>query len=205
VDLERLFRQVVLNLAAQEPARLRHPLGLGDIRYSIVPYRANRRALQIESSEDYELALVRLCAGEAGLARTEPGEAQAEFAAELAGSNPDLSLLHRHEKATLRLNPDAVAKVLEPKSDLRFAPSQSPIAPPRNTPRKRTRGKTEPGPPATPPSSCNRCGGALPPGRVVNFCPECGQNLTRRRCPECNTELESSWRHCIHCGAGVNA
>ena len=58
-DLERLFRQLVLNLRATDPARLRRPLELADIRDGILPYRANRRALQLETSEDYEVALMR--------------------------------------------------------------------------------------------------------------------------------------------------
>jgi hypothetical protein len=39
----------------------------------------------------------------------------------------------------------------------------------------------------------------------VKFCPQCGHNLTRRECPSCKSELESSWRHCVHCGIAVNA
>ena len=65
-DLERLVRQLVDNLSAIDPARLQQPVTLADIRDTIVPYRATRRALQLESSEDYELALMRLCAGEGG-------------------------------------------------------------------------------------------------------------------------------------------
>jgi predicted RNA-binding Zn-ribbon protein involved in translation (DUF1610 family) len=51
---------------------------------------------------------------------------------------------------------------------------------------------------------CSRCGGTLPVGRAVNFCPQCGQNLTRRQCPQCNTELEPSWRHCVSCGVDLD-
>ena len=204
MDLERLFRQLVHNLAATDPARLRGPIQVAELRESIVPYRANRRALQIETSEDYELAVMRLCAGETGLARTEPGNVETEFAAETATSNPDLGLLQQHGAASIHLNPDAVARVLDPKPDIRFAPRHSPITPEVKTPRKRSRSKpnappVEPGPPA----SCNRCGGALPVGRIVNFCPQCGQNLMRRHCPQCNTELEASWKHCVSCGTSV--
>jgi hypothetical protein len=38
---------------------------------------------------------------------------------------------------------------------------------------------------------------------VVNFCPQCGQNLTRRQCPHCNTELEPGWKHCVSCGVDL--
>jgi len=204
VDLERLFHQIVVNLAA-DPARLRRPLSLQDLRASIVPYRAHRRTLQIETSEEYELALMRLCAGERAMARAESAEIQDEFASEIASPNPDLGILHRHEQAVLHLNPEAVAELLAPKSDLRFAPRQSAVPQERPTPPKRARSKPAPRPAEVSRLCCKRCSAPLPGGRVVNFCPQCGQNLTRRECPKCQSELESSWRHCVHCGAGVSA
>src|SRR3954452_12766749 len=204
VDLERFFRLLVQSLAATDPARLRGPIHLAEIRDSIVPYRASRRTLQIESSEDYELALMRLCAGEAGLARTEAAGRQAEFAAELGSANPDLSLVHQHGDTAIQLNPEAVARILDPKPDLRFAPRQPPLATDAKTPRKRARARPEsPAVEQQVLTSCNRCRGALPAGRVVNFCPHCGQNLVRRHCSQCNTELEASWKHCVSCGTAV--
>jgi hypothetical protein len=204
VDLERLFRQLVQSLAAIDPARLRGPIHLAEIRDSIVPYRASRRALQIESSEEYELALMRLCAGEAGLARTEPASIQAEFAAEIGSANPDLSLVHQRGDTAIQLNPEAVARILDPKPDLRFAPRQSPTAADPRTPRKRTRAKPDaPAGAQRVLTSCNRCGAVPPAGRVVNFCPQCGQNLVRPHCSHCNTELEPTWKHCVSCGTSV--
>ena len=47
---------------------------------------------------------------------------------------------------------------------------------------------------------CGYCGGALPTGRVVNFCPFCGQNQSPAHCPECHGEVEPGWRHCVSCG-----
>ena len=197
-DLDRIFRQIVVNLTATNPDRLRLPLSLAEIRDSIVPYRANRRALQIESSEDYEVALIRLCAGEGGLATIEPAEVQEEFASELVSPNPDLTIIHKHEKAVVSLNPDALARASDPDPDRAFAPREStePLAavarqpPPVAAPR----------PIESEPPRCKRCGSALPTGRVVNFCPQCGENLTRRRCPQCNADLQPEWRHCISCG-----
>jgi len=101
----------VLNLAARDPGGLRRPLSLAEVRDGIVPYRANRRALGIETSEDYELALLQLYAEEAGLARTDPSRARAELAGELGRAHPDLTILQRHETATIRLDPAAVAKI----------------------------------------------------------------------------------------------
>ncbi|MBK6457897.1 MAG: zinc ribbon domain-containing protein [Gemmatimonadetes bacterium] len=58
----------------------------------------------------------------------------------------------------------------------------------------------------TPSSSgegCRYCGGVLPDGRRVTFCPNCGHNLTVQHCPACSTELEVGWKFCITCGREV--
>lgn len=203
MNLERLFRQIVLNLAARDPGGLRRPLSLAEVRDGIVPYRANRRVLGIETSEDYELALLQLYAGEAGLARTAPAEARAELAGELGRAHPDLTILQQHETATIRLDPAAIERILDPEPNLRFAPRSSASSPEHNAPRKRGRSKSEIRPADTRISRCTRCNTPVPSGRAVNFCPQCGQNLALRQCPECDTELEVAWKHCINCGVSV--
>lgn len=55
---------------------------------------------------------------------------------------------------------------------------------------------------AKPGQSCRYCGGELPEGRDVVFCPTCGHNLTVKHCPACSTELEVGWKFCITCGRG---
>lgn len=213
-DLERFFAQLVRNLAAGDRTRLGKPLLLADIRNSILPYRANRRALQLESSEDYELVLMRVCAGEGGFARTGPDEVRDEFVRELGSPNPDLTIVGRHEDAVVHLDPKAVAKALDLKPELAYAPPE-PVAPAGTdetaAPARPSKARTSPPRKAAPPpkpvetgeTRCPRCGIGLPAGRAVNFCPECGQNLTRPRCSECETELEPAWRHCVNCGASV--
>lgn len=52
-------------------------------------------------------------------------------------------------------------------------------------------------------SRCGFCGGPLPLGRAVNFCPFCGQNQVLTQCPQCQAEVEIGWRHCVNCGAVV--
>jgi hypothetical protein len=201
-DLERLVRQLVANLGASDPARIRRPLPLADIRNVILPYRANRRALQLETSEDYEVALMRLCAGEGGFARTDPYEAQVEFAAELESSNPDLTLVQRQEKALIYLDANAIARVTEHNPELAFAPPE-PVPDRRRTPRKGSPAREKPANENKVDNGgtrCGRCQGELPTGRVVNFCPQCGQDLRRRHCPQCNTELDPEWMHCVSCG-----
>jgi predicted amidophosphoribosyltransferase len=53
------------------------------------------------------------------------------------------------------------------------------------------------------PPACIYCGGSLPTNRTVNFCPHCGQSQTQILCPECRSEVEPGWRHCVNCGAPV--
>ena len=50
------------------------------------------------------------------------------------------------------------------------------------------------------PTGCRFCGGTLPEGRDVHYCPHCGQNLKTRRCPACGVEMDSSWKFCVTCG-----
>lgn len=132
-DVERFFRRLVSNLAATDPARLRRPVSLDDITGSILPYRANRRALQLDTVEDYEAVLLRLCAGEGDLVRTEPEEARGRFAQESRNANPDLTVLYSFEdvQVTIRLEP--LAWALAPAPDAAFAPP-SPDAGPESEP-----------------------------------------------------------------------
>ncbi|HEX6433057.1 MAG TPA: zinc ribbon domain-containing protein [Gemmatimonadales bacterium] len=200
-DLERLFHQLVTNLSAMDPSRLREQLVLREIRDTIIPYRANRRALQLESSEDYELALMGLCAGKGGYARTDPESIRAAFAEEIESPNPDLTLLQQHEQVMLTLDPNAVARIVSPPDPHQgFAPPR-PIEAKPEPPPKRKRAVQDAIQPR--PNPCGRCRGSLPEGRSVNFCPHCGFDLRRAYCPQCNTELEPGWRHCVSCGLAL--
>lgn len=53
------------------------------------------------------------------------------------------------------------------------------------------------------PEGCRFCGGTLPEGRTVVYCPHCGHNLSVSRCPACGGELEKGWKFCATCGRGV--
>ena len=56
----------------------------------------------------------------------------------------------------------------------------------------------------TVPEGCAFCGGTLPEGRTVIYCPHCGNNLSVSRCPACGGELEKGWKFCVTCGRGVH-
>ena len=175
----------------------------------------------MDTSEEYELVLMRLCAGEGGLVRTEPEEARTRFAEELESANPDLAALHSFESVLVTLRPEPLARALgsadtELESDAPALP-EPPALPeiPGLEALAELNDEVEHDPdPETIPepgqeTRCAYCGGRLPTGRAVNFCPHCGQNQTILLCPECRTEVEPGWKHCVNCGArgerGVSA
>jgi Double zinc ribbon len=206
-DLERFFRQLVRNLASTDPARLHRPIPLQDVLHGIVPYRTNRRALQLDTSEEYELVVMRLCAGEGGFVRADPEEGRARFAKELASPNPDLGVLHQVENLVLALRSEPLARALGPERELEFAPptpiqdSLPAVTEPPTVPEPEELPEPESAVDESP--HCIYCGGALPVHRTVNFCPHCGQNQRVIQCPDCRTEVEPGWRHCVNCGAAV--
>jgi double zinc ribbon protein len=53
------------------------------------------------------------------------------------------------------------------------------------------------------PEGCPFCGGTLPEGRAIVYCPHCGNNLSVSRCPACGGELEKGWKFCVTCGRAV--
>ena len=224
-DLERLFHLIVTNLAAADPARLHHPIAVADLPRSVVPYRSSRRILGVVTSEEYEHLLLRLVGGEGGYAETSPAESLARFRAELAEPNPDLGVLAAEGHATILLAAQQVAFVLGGRAERSFEPpavaaepsafaapprfvQPEPLAVPLPDPEPEPALPEVPGPEPEPewetrPSDaevCSYCGGSLPTGRVVHFCPHCGQHLSALRCPRCQAEVEFGWRHCIACG-----
>jgi hypothetical protein len=216
-DLERFFRRLVGNLASTDPARLHRPLPLADIQHDILPYRANRRALGLDSSEEYELVLLRLCAGEGGLVRAEPEEARARFAKELESPNPDLTVLDAFDSVLLTLRSEPLARALGPEPESAYAPSRDqPSAPDdfelpdlpdlgnQDEPAESDpEHRLDPASDIAGSTHCLFCGGTLPTHRTVKFCPHCGQNQTTPVCPQCHGELEIGWKHCVNCGTVV--
>ena len=214
-DLHRLFSLIVTNIAAIDASRLYSPMTIWDLMQRVAPYRSSRRHLDVVTSEEYELLILRLAAGEEGLARLEPPETLARFRKELAGLHPDLHILVFEEAATLTLARDAVAGVLGGRPERGFAPPEA-HTPPPPAPVPAPPGEAAHQPPIEEveileweapgevhSDRCGFCGGTLPVGRAVNFCPHCGQSLRALHCPQCNEEIELGWRHCVACGAAL--
>jgi predicted RNA-binding Zn-ribbon protein involved in translation (DUF1610 family) len=219
--LEQFFRRLVDSLIAIDPGRLHRPLELGEIPASILPYRSVRRVLNVDTAEDYDHLLLQLCAGEGGYARTDPLEAQEQFQTELRSANPDLGILRSLAATKLILTTEQLAYALGPDPETAYAPHDVEDAHVFEAEPDIVRWTPAPGatttrfslddatpPPATAterPNRCQFCGGSLPAGRAVNFCPHCGQSQSFTRCPDCGSEVELGWRHCASCGVALEA
>ncbi len=240
-ELDRLFRRLVRNLADLDPSRVHGPVEVAEIAESLVPYRTHRASLQIDTHEDYEMAVLRLLAGERGYAFVEPAEAREAMELEAAGVNPDPAFFHRFPTAKVTFDPGHVREALgaatrgaaEPPGPPE--PAESAAGAERGTPwfPEVEDGQPETGAEDTEPAReagtelpfaldedaagaeavaprfgsapCAFCGGELPVGRAVIFCPHCGQNVGVVHCPSCGAELDVGWRFCITCGRQMTA
>ena len=204
-DLTRFARRLVEQLSTGSDG-VHRAVAVGLIREKLLPYRVHRRALQLESVEDYETVLLRLVAGERGFVKTQPASAAQRCQQELAGTNPDLEVLDEVADATIQFTSLAAAQVVgdDGAETGAAAPREDPsvMASEAKPSRRTAEIATAPAAPRDD-SSCPQCTRAIPAGRKVVFCPWCGQRLIPFACPRCQTELESGWQHCITCGAPV--
>jgi hypothetical protein len=193
-DLDRLVRRLVQNVRNSYPQYLSQPVEVSELYQTLIPYRHNRSELEIETNQDYEAALCQLLSGERGYA-TGDSAMQDAMRKELSSPNPNTAVFRDFAAARVTLTSEAVRHFADsPTSLQRGAPTATPRA---MTPAP-TSGSSAAG-------ACRYCGGTLPDGRRVLFCPSCGQNLMVQRCPACGTELEIHWKYCITCGRGVAA
>lgn len=202
-DVARLFETLVRALA-DAGGDLRRPLQVSAIYQQVVPYRRYRQDLGFDTNEDYEMALLRLLAGEQGYASLHPPEAQDTLAAEAGAVNPDPGLVREFAGAVVRLDPGKAARVLG--DEARYAPAAAgKAAEPVEEILRGAAFAAEPEPPqAHPPVAqeiCRNCGRSLPLHREVVYCPFCGGQAGERTCAGCGEQLEEGWRFCVRCGA----
>jgi len=247
-ELTRFARRLVERLGARPDGVLR-PVSLEELREKILPYRAHRRALGLESVEDYETVILRLTAEERGYVKTVPPDAATRCREELAQPNPDLGILDELAASTIQITSMAAAQIVAdegggdpasagparvdaqpghperragpsppnaapapaaqarddrravPARDEAFArPTRASAVPPNPIPEPRMPSKPAV---ATASSQCVACQRPLPTDRQVVFCPWCGERLIPFVCERCKTQLDSTWKHCITCGAPV--
>lgn len=255
--LDRFFLHLVRTLRATQPHLLTAGFDVAELYQSILPYRHHRRALGLETNQDYEMALLELLSGARGYLLVDERMRDA-LTQELSTPNPDPGRFREFGSSQVGIAPGAADRIEaeaaagateQPKaapSRSAAAPPPPPVArpsitapvsqPPAGAPRPSTQAPPPPqGAPAAGAGAMNRsltpagtagrlstpvhqrgvlahggdkcryCSAALPAGRMVVFCPSCGQDLSIRNCPACGSELELGWRFCVSCGRGVAA
>ena len=246
-ELDRMYRRLVQNLRTGFPDLLGRPFEVAELYTTLIPYRHNRRELELDTNQDYEHVLLRLLSGERGYLIGDP-QMQADLRAEIDSPNPDLTKFRAYSTTMVSVAPDGARladapAVRRPGSGGAEAPANPPApaqamadrptlgVPDQPAPRPQTAARP-PAPAAAPPAaapppaapvvaaqptasaigqrsivasgSCRYCGGALPEGRNITFCPHCGQNLTVANCPACGTELDVGWKFCTTCGRAAS-
>ncbi len=213
-ELTRFAQRLVEQLGASGEG-VHRPVEVSALRETVLPYRTHRRALGIDSVEDYETVLLRLVSGERGYVKTLPPEAAQRCREELAQTTPDLAVLDELAAATVQITSMAAAQVVDDGGDeaartdravrtgktVRSAPP-TPRAVPDLPPVPALPDPPAPSAVVTQPT-CAHCHHGLPTDREAVFCPWCGKRLIPFTCPRCSTELDSAWKHCITCGAPV--
>lgn len=218
---DRMFQLLVTTMTSRSPELLTRPFTVGELYQDILPYRLFRRELGLDSNQEYELTLTELLAGRGGYVTVDERMSDT-LRRELESATPDSGAFKQFAATQVSIDPDALARVAQ--GQVARPSSARPPAAGTPAPASADGGDAGAGamsavPPATamPPltatgrpsivaaagESCRFCGGALPPGRPLTFCPHCGQDQTVLHCQACGTELEVGWKFCTTCGRGV--
>ena len=109
-DLDRMFRRLVQNIRNGYPEYLSQPFEVSELYTSLIPYRHNRRELEIETNEDYEIALCQLLSGERGLVGGDDMMRET-IKLELASPNPNTAIYREFSSSRIALASDAVRRI----------------------------------------------------------------------------------------------
>lgn len=212
-ELDRLFELLVRELA--HDARLALPFPAAEIYERLVPYRSNRSRLNVATHQDYEMTVLRLLAGERGYVGVEPEDVREAMQREVTATNPDAAAFRTFPDARVAINRFAAERFL--RGELAYAPptpaDDAPPSPAAAAPAaagpaftldaavRDTAFELEERPDVLPPNHCPYCGGSVPTGRKVNFCPHCGQPPSGDlKCPACGSDVDVGWAYCAGCG-----
>jgi len=203
-DLERLFQRLVHNIRNGHAEYLSVPFTVQELYDTLVPYRHYRRDLGIETNQDYEAAVTRLLSGENGYVRADQSM-QDRLKKELASSSPDLGIFRDYAETRISLVPAAVQKLgvsIPAQNSGGYSVGARTAAEGGNgSGEGATTSFTVPGLSTMEAAEgCRFCGGTLPEGRTVTYCPHCGQNLAAKHCEGCGQELDPVWKFCVNCG-----
>jgi hypothetical protein len=204
-DLDRLFQRLVHNIRNGHVEYLSVPFTVQELYDTLVPYRHYRRDLGIETNQDYEAALMRLLAGEKGYVRADQSM-QDKLKKELAAAHPDLGAFRDYADTRISLVPAAVQSLgvsIPAQNSGGYAVGTKAASAEGGNGSSSAEGTSFSIPSLSTmevAEGCRFCGGTLPEGRAVIYCPHCGQNLAAKHCEGCGAELDPVWKFCVNCG-----
>jgi hypothetical protein len=204
-DLDRLFQRLVHNIRNGHVEYLSVPFTVQELYDTLVPYRHYRRDLGIETNQDYEAALMRLLAGEKGYLRADESM-QDKLKKELASQHPDLGAFRDYADTRISLVPAAVQNLgvsIPAQNSGGYAVGTKAAGADGGNGSSSGEGTSFSIPSLSTmqvAEGCRFCGGTLPEGRAVIYCPHCGQNLAAKHCEGCGAELDPVWKFCVNCG-----
>jgi predicted RNA-binding Zn-ribbon protein involved in translation (DUF1610 family) len=231
-DLDRVFHRLVSNIRHRHPEYLTLPFTVQELYETLIPYRHHRRELGIETNQDYEIAMSRLLSGERDYLLTDQSMRD-KLKAEIESGHGDPGAFREFANAKVSLAPEALRRIRAltasgtetgagapasegsanpavpaPQPVNATFPVSSPAAAAPSVASSTESPRSQPVAlssllNAPVPEGCRFCGGTLPEGRSVVYCPHCGNNLSVSRCPACGSELEKGWKFCVTCGRGV--
>src|SRR3989475_11881602 len=92
--------------------RVAAPFPASDVYERLVPSRSNRARLNVATHQDYEMAVLRLLAGERNYVQLEPENVREAMQREIATINPDPAYFRSFPDAQLMVNGRAAERVL---------------------------------------------------------------------------------------------
>ena len=212
-ELDRLFGLLVAALARE--TRVAVPFPASEVYERLVPYRSNRSRLNVATHQDYEMAVLRLLAGERNYVQLEPENVREAMQREIATINPDPAYFRSFPDAQVMVNGRAAERILM--ADRAYAPASEeddddaglldttgenpvPFIPPTAFTAPPPE-HVEHHPASGSGTQCEYCGGVLPANRDAKFCPHCGQPQEGElKCQGCGGELDVGWAYCLTCG-----
>ena len=212
-ELDRLFGLLVAALARE--TRVAVPFPASEVYERLVPYRSNRSRLNAATHQDYEMAVLRLLAGERNYVQLEPENVREAMQREIATINPDPAYFRSFPDAQVMVNGRAAERILM--ADRAYAPASEeddddaglldttgenpvPFIPPTAFTAPPPE-HVEHHPASGSGTQCEYCGGVLPANRDAKFCPHCGQPQEGElKCQGCGGELDVGWAYCLTCG-----
>ncbi len=203
-DLDRLFQRLVHNIRNGHAEYLSVPFTVQELYDTLVPYRHYRRDLGIDTNQDYEAAVTRLLSGEKGYVRADHAM-QERLKKEIESPHADVGAFRDYADTRISLAPDALKNLgvsIPAQNAGGYAVGGAQAGNGNGgSPDGATTSFEMPALGTMEPADgCKFCGGVLPEGRSVIYCPHCGQNLAAKHCAGCGAELDPVWKFCVNCG-----